>query len=90
KRDRQSFMAELKICYDQNTRQAIRDALGQVLEYNHYPGRAPSEEWWIVLDQQPTPDDSAYIQQLREHYLVPLHLGYETSPKSGEFLVLKP
>ena len=88
-RDNHGFIAELKICYCLNTRQAIREAIGQVLEYNHYSGRTPAEEWWIILDQQPTPNDAAYIGQLREQYLVPLHLGYETSLGTGEFLVLK-
>ena len=88
-RGKRRFMAELKICYDRNIRQAIRDAIGQVLEYNHYPGRTLFEEWWIILDQQPTPDDVAYIAQLRKQHLAPLHLGYETNPGTGEFLVIK-
>jgi hypothetical protein len=81
------FMAELKICYHQNTRQAIREAIGQVIEYNHYPRRTAAEEWWIILDQQPTKTDATYIRTLRARYLVPLHLGYEASP--GEFRILK-
>jgi hypothetical protein len=84
-----SLMAELKICYDLNTRQAIREAIGQVLEYNHYPGRTPTDEWWIVLDQEPAPEDKAYIEELREQHAVPLYLGYESSPKSANFTVLK-
>jgi hypothetical protein len=85
-----SLMAELKICYDLNSKKAIRDAVGQVLEYNHYSGRTPAKEWWIILDQQPTPEDEAYIRQLREQHLMPLYLGYETSHKSADFTVLRP
>jgi hypothetical protein len=34
-----TFLAEFKIAYLGNTKRAIREALGQILEYNHYPLR---------------------------------------------------
>ena len=87
-RDKHTFLAELKICYDLNTRQAIREALGQVLEYSHYSGRTAAEQWWIILDQEPTAEDAGYIERLRHQYLMPVQLGYETGPTTGEFKVL--
>jgi hypothetical protein len=87
-RDGKSFLAELKICYDLNTRQAIRDAIGQVLEYNHYSGRVQADEWWVILDRKPTENDAAYIGQLRKHHRMPVYLGYEASPGIGGFVVL--
>jgi hypothetical protein len=65
-------LAELKICYGSNTRAAIREALGQLLEYNHYPPRTEAERWWLVLDQQPRTDDLQYLDTLCDAYHFPL------------------
>ena len=41
-------MAEFKIAYDDNTKAAVREALGQILEYNHYPGRETTQAWFLA------------------------------------------
>jgi hypothetical protein len=77
-----THLAELKICYGGNTRAAIRDALGQLLEYNHYPPRSEAESWWLVLDNDPLRADRDYINVLRSKYTLPLTLAW---PAEAEF-----
>lgn len=80
-------LAELKICYGGNTRAAIREALGQILEYNHYPPRIQTQSWWLVLDQDPAKSDRIYIDALRGKHTLPLRLawpvmrGFDSYPK---------
>jgi len=86
--DRVTHLAELKICYGANTRLAIREALGQVFEYNHYPPRQERQSWWIVLDCRPSKTDIEYVALLTEKYQLPLSLAwqvgtdFEVSPQS--------
>lgn len=81
KRGRVNVFAELKICDGGSTRHGIREALGQLLEYNFYPRRENSAEWLIVLDTEPSRDDVAYIGALREKLSFPIHVGWRS--KSG-------
>lgn len=84
----ETHLAELKICYCGNTKHAIREALGQLLEYNHYPPHCENRSWWLVLDCEPSRDDRKYISTLRQKYRFPLilawrdELDFETSPSS--------
>jgi hypothetical protein len=71
-------LAELKICEGLNATQSIREALGQILEYNHYPGRKPSDMWLIVLDGPANADDRRFIKSLRENLSLPLSIGWKT------------
>ncbi len=43
----QKHLAEVKICYGEDTRHAIREALGQLFEYNFYPPYEESHFWWL-------------------------------------------
>ena len=69
-------LAELKVCYGAKTKSAIREALGQLFEYNHYPPRSAAESWWLVLDHKPVVTDVEYIALLREKYHLPLSLAW--------------
>ncbi len=73
------YQAELKICYGTGTTKVIREALGQLLEYNYYPGRTQANRWAIVLDEKPTNDDIAYIRTLKVQLNLPLSLGWRDS-----------
>jgi len=73
----QHVLAELKICFGVGTTKAIRESLGQVLEYNHYPGRKPHEQWLIILDETPSLDDRHFITILRTCLSLPLTLGWQ-------------
>jgi hypothetical protein len=81
---RNEILAELKICFGVGTTKSIREALGQLLEYNHYPKRRVSDEWLIVLDERPSGDDLQFIEQLREKRSLPLRIGW-LSHKSFSF-----
>lgn len=73
-----AVLAELKICEGGSTRHAIREALGQLLEYNYYPSRMLSKEWLIILDCEPTDNDRRYVMMLRERLKLPLFLGWQS------------
>jgi hypothetical protein len=70
-------MAEFKIAYDGNTKAAMREALGQILEYNHYPGRKLTAAWFLVLDQKPCEDDRRFVNSLRASWRCPIYLGWQ-------------
>ena len=69
-------LAELKICYGVGTTKSIREALGQLLEYNHYPARRTADEWLIVLDDEPSQADRGFIDCLRKERSLPLTIGW--------------
>ena len=79
--DGASCRAELKICHGVNTRQAIREAIGQLLEYNYHPhmNREPAEKWFLVLDRRPTKADIEYLGRLRNLMKFPLSLCWRSS-----------
>jgi hypothetical protein len=72
------FLAEFKIAYMGNTKQAIREALGQILEYNHYPPRISHDQWLLILDTEPCEKDKAFLRRLRDVFGLPLTLGWKT------------
>jgi len=65
--------AELKTCYGMTTTLAIREALGQLLEYNYYGWRTPADRWFIVLDSPPSEEDVKYMQTLSSKKRLPLY-----------------
>jgi hypothetical protein len=73
-----TYRAELKICYGAGSTKSIREALGQLLEYNHYPGRQSADRWVILLDQRATIDDIEYIRRLKTMHNLPLSLGWRS------------
>ena len=79
-------MAELKIVYDLSSTRSIREALGQIFEYNVYPGRLPFESWLVVLDKTPQESDCTYIERIRSEYELPLNLGWRKR-KEFEFMI---
>ena len=72
-----SYCAELKVCHGFSTRAAIREALGQITEYNLYDeDELPADEWWIVLDEEPGAADLRYATRLRREFGLPLFLVF--------------
>ena len=69
--------AELKTCAHVGSRIGIREALGQLLEYNCYhPNRTAADSWWIVLDKQPSDDDIRFMDRLHVERKLPLQLAW--------------
>lgn len=64
---------ELKIG---KVKSAIREALGQILEYNHYPKHDRASQMFIVSNERPTDDDIEYLNYLRVAYGLNLYYRY--------------
>jgi hypothetical protein len=79
-RNNATFRAELKVCYGVGSTKAIREALGQLLEYNYYVGRNPADYWVIILDERVSDSDIEYVDRLKYHLGLPIFLGW----KEGE------
>jgi len=73
-----SCLAELKVCYGMTPVFAIREALGQLLEYNYYGWRIPADRWFVVLDSKPSEQDLSYVQKLSEERKLPLVLLWKS------------
>ncbi|MGA2673361.1 MAG: hypothetical protein ABSE99_09035 [Terracidiphilus sp.] len=73
---KRKVLAELKVCWGVGTRKSIREALGQLLEYNHYPSRNPTDDWLVLLDEEPSQEDIEFIDALRTLRDLPLILGW--------------
>jgi hypothetical protein len=80
------YLAELKITYAAPASKSIREALGQLLEYNFYPRRIAFQKWMIVIDREPSSDDLAFAETLRKRCNFPLCIcwpikaGFEVRP----------
>lgn len=73
----QTVLAELKTCFGVGTTKSIREALGQLFEYNHYPPRGTCHKWLIVLDNEPSREDRRFIEILRETRCLPLTIAWQ-------------
>lgn len=82
-------LAELKVCYGISTTKSIREALGQLLEYNHYPNRKPSDIWFIILDCEPSKDDKTFIKSLRTKLNLPIEIGWQSDNENFVFFPSK-
>ena len=78
KHNAKNYIAELKVVYEVGTTKSIREALGQLLEYNFYKGRYENDEWMIILNEKPLKSDLIYIQNLIDKYNFPIRLGWQT------------
>ena len=60
----------------QTVKSAIREALGQLLEYNHYPNTNNADKLIIVTKHEPEKDDIQYLTGLRMIYKIPVYYQY--------------
>jgi hypothetical protein len=72
-----SYMSELKVVHNLTTTKLIREAMGQVMEYNYFNSRNPYDKWLIVLEQEPSESDVDYIRRLERNLNTPLNLGWQ-------------
>ncbi len=54
-------------------RSCVRLALGQLLEYVHYPNFRKADVLLVVGDATPYQDDQTYLQFIRNTYHIPVH-----------------
>lgn len=55
-----------------NAKRCIREAIGQLLEYNHYPSRPSSDILYVVGEEPLDKEDKQYMSFLRERYNLPI------------------
>ena len=55
-----------------SAKRSIREALGQILEYAHYPNAILARKLFIVGPEPPDEKDKTYMQLLREKYNLPV------------------
>ena len=58
---------------ESTVKRCIRSALGQLLEYAHYPTGSRAERLVVVGDVLPTDYDRRYVSLLREKYRIPIY-----------------
>lgn len=58
------YRAELKTCYGLTTTKAIREALGQLLDYNLSSYRPKAKKWLLVLDEKPSDEDLIFLKNV--------------------------
>lgn len=55
-----------------SAKRSIREALGQLLEYAHYPNVDFAQKLFIIGPEPPDEEDKSYMQLLREKYHLPV------------------
>ena len=55
-----------------SAKQSIREALGQILEYDHYPSTTRAAKMFIVGPEKPDDKDRKYMELLRNKYGIPV------------------
>lgn len=69
--DEGCLFCEIKIA--PHARAALRQAVGQLIEYTHWPAESRATRWWVVSEPRPTADEISYLKSLRETYGIPLY-----------------
>lgn len=68
---RETVLFEIKIAM--TAKSCIRQAIGQLLEYNHYPSTTRAKQLVVVGDCAIRPDDITYVKSLRSLYGLPIY-----------------
>jgi hypothetical protein len=64
------LFCEIKVAPD--VRAAVRAAIGQLMEYTHWPNDCRAKKWWIVSEASPSSEAIAYLKCLRSRYGLPV------------------
>lgn len=65
-KENEEYMFELKIITTPYARHAIREALGQLLEYNYYPTRTKFKYMNIVINRKPSNEEIKWCKNLNK------------------------
>ncbi len=65
--DGKSYCVEAKHI-SSSTTGPIRTAIGQLLEYNMYPGRTPADVWIVLTDLEPDEKERLWLSSMREAF----------------------
>jgi hypothetical protein len=63
----------IEIKMELTVKRCIRLALGQLLEYTHYPSETRAQKLIVVGDAFPKIEDVTYLKQLRTIYNIPVY-----------------
>ena len=63
----------IEVKLERTVKNCIRLALGQLLEYAHYPNLTKADNLLVVGDATPTEEDVMYLQFIRDTYHLPVH-----------------
>ena len=55
-----------------SAKRSIREALGQILEYAHYPNTSRANKLFIVGPEKPDEKDAQYMEYIRKTYKIPV------------------
>lgn len=66
----------VEIKMNATVKMCIRLALGQLLEYSHYPSMKKADKLLVVSDAIPTQEDIDYLAYIRNNYQVPVHYAW--------------
>jgi hypothetical protein len=65
---------EIKI--ENTAKRCIRNSIGQVLEYAHYPNVSKANKFVVVGDIPPSNEDAIYLTTIRNKYNIPISYGF--------------
>jgi len=71
-----TYMVEAKIVYGTSPRLSIREALGQILEYNYYDPNSEKDRWIVLLNEPPHPKDKLFVDALVKRRRFPISLSW--------------
>lgn len=77
KLNNKTIFSELKTVSGSSAKRAIREALGQVLDYQYYDQTESASELWIVLNGECSDEDVLFIKTLINKHNLPLRLVWE-------------
>ncbi len=63
----------IEIKMDRTVKSCVRSALGQLLEYAHYPNFQKADKLLIVGNASASENDKTYLQYIRETYNLPMY-----------------
>jgi hypothetical protein len=63
----------IEIKMESTAKKCVRSALGQLVEYAHYPNLKKANKLLVVGDVDPSDDDATYLRFLRDTYQLPLY-----------------
>ncbi|MGD0897917.1 MAG: hypothetical protein ABR915_08770 [Thermoguttaceae bacterium] len=64
------LFCEIKVA--PHVRAALREAVGQLLEYSHWPTDCRAKKWWVLSEGLPSAEEVAYLQVVRGRYGLPI------------------
>jgi hypothetical protein len=71
------IFSELKTVSGSSAKRAIREALGQILDYQYYDQVVKASELWIVVNDECSDNDVLFIKTLIDKHKLPLRLVWE-------------